>query len=265
MAWLTLFREDNMKSDIIYTNTMVRFYDLMYERILDRSNKEFYLKEINKTKGPVLEIGTGTGRIFLPALESGADIHGIDISENMQNYLKNKLDLNEHSRLIFADIRNFELNRKFNLIIAPFRMFSHVLTMDDQLSALKCVKEHLADNGRFIFDVFLPNLELINKGISNTLVCDVEYEPGKFAKRYDSSKPDYINQQQHVIFKYEWDDAGGKSSEIIEFSFRYFFRYELEHLIARSGLKLDKMYGDFEYNEFGSESKNMVCVCKKSV
>jgi len=254
-----------MDNNHIYTETMVRFYDLMYERILDKSNKEFYLKEINKSKGPVLEIGTGTGRIFLPALESGTDIYGIDISENMQKYLKNKLDAMEHYRLIFADMRDFKLERKFNLIIAPFRMFSHLLTIDDQLSALGKVKEHLAENGKFIFDVFLPNLELINKGNEYSLIFEGEYEPGKSVKRYESAGPDYINQLQHVLFKYEWDNDGGKSSEIIEFAFRYFFRYELENLVARSGLKLEKMYGDFEYNDFGTESKNMVCVCSKSV
>ncbi|MFI5144940.1 MAG: hypothetical protein ACHQJ4_05030, partial [Ignavibacteria bacterium] len=176
---------------------------------------------------------------------------------------KNKLDVNEHSRLIFADIRNFELNRKFNLIIAPFRMFSHVLTIDDQLSALKCVKKHLADKGRFIFDVFLPNLERIDKGNEYSLIFDGEYEPGKSVKRYESARPDYTNQLQHVLFKYEWDENGVLHNESMEFPFRYFFRYELEHLIARSGLKLDKMYGDFEYDEFCPESKNMVCVCSK--
>jgi SAM-dependent methyltransferase len=254
-----------MDNNHIYTNTMVRFYDLMYERILDKSNKEFYLKEINNTQGPILEIGTGTGRIFLSALQSGSDIYGIDISDVMQEYLKEKMNSMEHYRLKFADVRNFEFRKKFALILAPFRMFSHMLTIDDQLSALIKIKEHLAEKGKFIFDVFLPNLERIDKGNEYTLIFEGEYEPGKSVKRYESAGPDYVNQIQHVLFKYEWDEDDGLHNESVEFPFRYFFRYELEHLIARAGLKLDKMYGDFEYNEFGKESKNMVCVCSKSV
>jgi SAM-dependent methyltransferase len=254
-----------MDNNFIYTKTMVRFYDLMYERILDKSTREFYLNEINKTKGPVLEVGTGTGRIFLPALKAGADIYGIDISEVMQNYLKDKMYEKEHYRLKFADVRDFDLEQKFNLIIAPFRIFSHMLTIDEQLSALIHIKNHLSDGGKFIFDVFLPNLERIDKGNEYSLIFDGEYEPGKCVKRYESARPDYTNQIQHVMFKYEWDENDGLHNESIEFPFRYFFRYELEHLMARSGLNLDKMYGDFEYNEFGPQSKNMVCVCKKSV
>ncbi len=243
---------------------MVRFYDVMYERLLDKSNKEFYLNEISKSKGPVLEIGTGTGRIFIPSLNSGADMHGIDISEIMQKYLKERIEAKDHDRLILADVRDFQLSKKFDLIIAPFRIFSHLLTIDDQLSALKNIKDHLSDSGRFIMDVFLPNLEMINKGSEYSLVFDGEYEAGKNVKRYESGRPDYTNQLQYVLFKYVWEENDGLHDETIEFPFRYFFRFELEHLIARSGLKLDKMYGDFQYNEFSPSSKNMVCVCSKT-
>lgn len=251
-----------MNNNFIYTDTMVRFYDIV-TKDMARNDKNFYQNEIIKTSGKVLEIGTGTGRNFIPAINQGADIYGIDISRNMMNYLKKRIKPNEHSRIKFADIRNFDFGFKFELIIAPFNMFLHLLTIDDQLSALRNIYSQLSAGGVFIFDVFVPDLERVANGSNETLRFEGEYEPGKCFKWYDSAKPDYFNQTSHVSFKYVWEE-NGMHEEIIEFPFRYLFRFELEHLIARSGLQLEKMYGDFNYGELNSQSKNFVSVCKRN-
>jgi SAM-dependent methyltransferase len=213
--------------------------------------------------GPVLEIGCGTGRIFTEAINKGVDIYGIDISKLMQNYLKKKIQRKDYFRLKLADVRKFNFGKGFNLIIVPFRMFSHLISVEDQLQALGNIHNHLRHGGRFIFDVFLPDLDLIKKGIENSIVFEGEHEPGKRLQRLQSSIPDYINQTQHVKFKDIWEETDGVHEDSFEFPMRYFFRYELEHLIARANLKLVKMNGDFHKNEINSSSKDMVCVCTK--
>jgi hypothetical protein len=44
---------------------------------------------------------------------------------------------------------------------------------------------------------------------------------------------------------------------------RFFFRHELEHLVARSKLKLDHIYGDYEGHDLTSESKDFIVVCRR--
>jgi SAM-dependent methyltransferase len=243
---------------------MVRFYDITYDHMLEKQSRDYYVELILECDGPVLEIGTGTGRIFLRALSAGADIYGIDISTNMLNKLKSKMPENKHFRLHYQDARNFELDKKFELIIAPFRMFSHLITVDDQLGALNTIREHLADDGKFIFDVFIPKLELISVGTREQLILDVEYEPGKSLKRYDTVKPDYIHQIQHITFKFVWNDIDGQNEDSTTFPFRYFFRYELEHLLARANLTIEKIYGDFYGNSLEQSQKEFVVVCRKN-
>ena len=251
-----------MKKNYTYSAAMVRFYDIVYKSISGYDDMDFYMNEIRKAKGPVLEVGTGTGRIFCKALEDGADIYGIDISKLMQNYLKKKIQRKDYFRLKLVDVRKFKFGKKFNLIIAPFRMFSHLISVEDQLQALRNIRGNLRPGGRFIFNVFLPNLELINKGLDKTLGFDGEHEPGMKLQRYESAKPDYINQIQHVKFTDIWEETDGIHEDSYEFPMRYFFRYELEHLITSANLKL-KMYGDFQYNKINPSSKEMVCVCAK--
>lgn len=252
-----------MEDSYIYNETMVRFYDIIYDHLLDRQSRDFYIERIKECKEPVLEIGTGTGRIFLRGLEAGADIYGIDVSTNMLNYLKSRLPEKEHYRLDHQDVRDFRLNKKFDLIIAPFRMFSHVLTIDDQLAALRSIREHLTDKGRFIFDVFVPKADRIDSETWQDLVIDLEYETGKRLQRFDIVTPDYIHQIQHITFKFFWDEENGSHQESIEFPFRYFFRYELEHLLTRANLKIEKMYGDFYGHSLEEVHNEFLLVCSK--
>lgn len=245
-----------------YPENFSRFYDTVYNslRTIDR---DFYLKKIKESKGVVLEIGTGTGRFFLEALKAGADIYGIDVSENMLRILKSRLPTEEHHRIFLMDALDMRLERKFDLIIAPFRVFSHVISTSDQLQFLNNVHAQLNEGGTFIFDLFVPDPKFTREGFKDTVDFDGEYEPGKKLRRTVSIVPDLIHQINHVTMKLEWDEDGIMKEESFPFQMRYFYRYELEHLIARSKLHLEKIYGDYEESELTNESKDFIIVCKK--
>ena len=115
-----------------YNEATVRFYDVLYDQLTGvlKSGKEradFYLEEISGAKGAVLEAGVGTGMIFVPALAEGADIYGIDKSELMYEKVMAKLNETDRSRITLQDIRDFRLDKKFSLVISPFRVFQHLL------------------------------------------------------------------------------------------------------------------------------------------
>ena len=63
--------------------------------------------------------------------------------------------------------------------------------------------------------------------------------------------------------KFEWEEDGNAKEDSFKFPFRYYFRYELENIIARFSLRLDKMYGDFKNNDLTEDSKDFVIVCSK--
>ena len=46
---------------------------------------------------------------------------------------------------------------------------------------------------------------------------------------------------------------------------RYFFRFEVEHLLARCGLDEEALYGDFAGSEFRGSSPAMVWVARRSL
>jgi SAM-dependent methyltransferase len=251
-----------MSANVEYPDTFARFYDVIYSH-LQTVDLDYYLRTILSTKGPVLEIGVGTGRFFIDALHGGADMYGIDLSESMLKQLRSKLGSEDHHRVFHQDARSLHLDKKFDLVIAPFRVFSHLIEPDDQLLALNSVFDHLNPGGRFIFDLYVPNLNILLNGINEQVDFEGEYAPGKKVRRIVSAKSDLIRQVSSVTMTLTWDDGTGEHTESWHLPMRYFFRYELEHLVHRSKLTLKHIYGDYEEHELGPESKDFIVVCER--
>lgn len=245
-----------------YPESFARFYDLIYHHLRDGVDNEFFLKHIKKARR-ILEIGVGTGRFFMEALDSGADIYGIDISDSMLLVLKNKLPAGERYRISNRDFRDFSFDRKFDLILAPFRVFMHIQEKDDQLQALGNAYQHLEPGGTLIFDVFIPNLEQLINGLEEITDFDSEYEPGKRLKRIVSTRPDLVRQLIDIRFRIEWDTDTGMKEEIWDTRLRFFFRYELEHLLERTRFENYSILGDYQGNPLDEKSKEFIVICRK--
>jgi len=246
-----------------YPDFIARFYDIIYHNVRDGVDNRFFLDQASSVKGKVLEIGAGTGRLFTEALKKGVDIYAVDISKSMVAVLKSKIPAKDHCRVMTANVVDMAWDFKFDLIIAPFRMFSHLTEVEEQLKFLQNVHRHLTGRGKFIFDVFVPDPSLLVNGIKDMTDFDAEYEPGKNVKRILNSRPDLINQVLNVSMKLVWDEDNGTIEKEWEFRMRYFFRYELEHLISLSPLRLKVTYGDYQMNPLNAGSKDFIMVCTR--
>lgn len=246
-----------------YPENFARFYDLIYHELRDGVDHNFFLDEIKKAKGKVLEIGAGTGRLFRDALNSGADIYGIDISKSMINILSGKLKDKDRNRISLQNIIDFKYDHQFSLIIAPFRVIMHLIEKSEQLKAINNVYKHLKPGGKFIFDTFIPDLKQLIKGLDHQVDFEGDYIKGKKLKRIVSTKPDLINQLINVEFRLEWEE-NKIMHEDWKLELRYFFRYELEHLIERSHFEKYEIFGDFEGNKLNEKSKEYIIICRKN-
>ena len=69
-------------------------------------------------------------------------------------------------------------------------------------------------------------------------------------------------QQLHVTLRHERSRAGELiASECVPLTLRYFFRYELEHLLARAGFRAE-FYGGFDRRPFDHVSGETVVVAR---
>jgi SAM-dependent methyltransferase len=181
----------------------------------------------------------------------------------MLGILNAKLPEDQRHRISRQNIVDFSADRRFALVLAPFRVMMHLTGKEDQLRAINNVYDHLEPGGRFIFDVFIPDLKQLISGLSDVTDFEGEYEPGKKVRRTVNTRPDLLRQIINVSFHMEWDSEDGIGSDDWTFAMRYYFRYELEHLIERSSFREYKIYGDYKGSELNEASKEFVVICKK--
>ena len=156
-------------------------------------------------------------------------------------------------------MRKFDLDNKFEVIIVTFRTFQHLYTVEDQLQSLKNIKSHLKPGGVFVFDVYVPSLKYIEKGNWQWIDDEEIKLPGIKGK----TKIDYRNRydmgEQIMYQEYRFRYPNGEE-KTAPFKMRFFFRFEIEHLLALADFKVKNLYGDFMKGKFTSNSPEMVWI-----
>jgi SAM-dependent methyltransferase len=247
-----------------YPEFVARFYDAVYAQVRDGVDNEYYVSRMAAAGGPVLEIGSGTGRLLREALRRGADAWGIDVNPTMVERCRAQLAPADRGRVSVADAVSMRLGRRFALVAAPFRVLSHVADVGDQLRLLDTVHEHLLPGGAFLFDLYVPSLKLLLEGMPETCDFDGEWSPGRRIRRFVSSAPaDLSRQTNRVTMRFVWEESGAERRGDWVFEMRFFFRFEIEHLVARSKLRLESLSGDFEGSPLAAASREYVVVCRR--
>ncbi len=157
---------------------IAKYYDTVIGKGYEIKN---YLNEkINKYKRnvkSVLELGCGTGTNLL-SFKKDIEVFGLDISREMLRIAKKKVP---EGNFYLQDIRNFRLNKKFDLIICLYDTLNHILIFNDWRRLFSNIKKHLNYNGLFIFDInAIARLEyisaispIVHEFDTNYLIVDV--------------------------------------------------------------------------------------------
>lgn len=224
---------------------------------------QFYSDLIEKYGEPVLELMCGTGRLTIPYAEKGIDITGIDLSEEMLGSGREKIKQKGlEVEMIKADCRDFTLNRKFKFIFIPFSSIQLLLGRDDIEACFKCVRNHLEDDGRFVFSVFNPDLTILNRDPEEESRFRQFDDPDGRGKVTISEKTSYNRASQILTARwfFTFADNGEKVEKIL--NVRILFPQELDILINHFGFEIEDKFGDFDFSKFESSSPHQLFVCK---
>lgn len=257
-----------------YDRTDAGIYD-SFSTGLD-GDEAFYVEEAVKAAGPVLEIGCGTGRITIPIAEADVPLVGLDQAPAMLEVARRKIaglpeETRQRIRIVEGDMRTFKLDRRFALAIIPYRAFLHMMTADDQRRALICIREHLADGGRLVFNVFDPSIEIIAAYMKplGRAMCHMgsftHPETGRRVMVSGTRRYDPVEQtlEEHRFFE-EVDDEGGVFSKTITpLYLRYVHRFEMQYLLELCGFEVEALYGDFRRGPF-QHGHEQVWVARKA-
>lgn len=241
----------------------------------DRPDVGFFVAAARESGGPVLEIGCGTGRVLIPTARAGIATVGLDLSPGMLAVCREKLRrepeaVRSRVELVQADMRGFELRRRFALVTIPFRPFQHLLTVRDQLACLENIRRHLVDGGRLILDLFNPSLDyLANRRLGEEFGEEPEFsmpDGRRVIRRHKIVADDRFTQVIGVELLYYVTHQDGREERLVHaFQMRYLFRFEAEHLLARAGFRLEELYADYEKRPYGSSYPgDLILIARKT-
>jgi len=235
------------------------YYDLTYGR--NFKDIPFYTDITKNIKGKVLEVACGSGRIYLELLKAGVDIYGIDLSEKMLEGLKKKAaERNLEPKVSLADMRNFNLDETFEMIIIPARSFIHNITTDDQLSTLECCRTHLTDNGRLVMNLFYPSRDVMATKYGRETIIPMD-KPVQGMELVTWSG--FVNEPDQVIVtRFTWKQDGKVVSEF-KSELAYIYKREFELLLRLAGFSSWQVYGGFDYQPLESINQETVWIINK--
>jgi SAM-dependent methyltransferase len=258
-------------TNALYDSFIADYYDespVVKGRLQDVA---FYRDAARDFGDPVLELGCGTGRITMALAEAGKRVTGLDLSERMlERATKKRAALftedRERVHLVQGDMVQFDLGEKFRLAIIPFRPLQHLLKVEQQMNCLECVRKHLAPSGRLILDVFQTDAERMHDPIHMREMLVMEYNTadGRHIKIYERvaafHRAEQINDVEMI---YSVVHPGGRKERLVfAWPLRYFFRYEVEHLLARCGFQVAAEYGNFDWTPIQDDSPEMIFVAE---
>jgi SAM-dependent methyltransferase len=244
-----------------------RYYDADYAD--HDEDIDFYLQMARRVDGPLLELMCGSGRVLLPLARAGHEITGVDISPAMLARCRARLErerLLDRVTLVEADVVELELEGRFDLALIAINSFMHLLDAPAQLAALERIHAHLNPGGLLILDLFNPDPRTLSADESVLLfVKSFTLEDGRSVQKYLVQQRDFATQTNHVQFIYDKIDAAGQvRREIIPFAMRWLYRYELEHLLARAGFRIEVVYGGYDLLPYESASAQLLVVAARA-
>jgi SAM-dependent methyltransferase len=249
-----------MSNSSIYDNA--RHYDALFR---GPDDLPFYQEHIENYGGPVLELACGTGRLTIPLRQGGADITGLDSSEQMLSVARTKAErAGVAIQFVHADARDYTLDREFKVIFIANNTLCHILANDDLVSLLRCLRRHLATTGRFILDVFTPAFKFLTRDPSQRFPVGEYDDPDGRGHVIVTESQIYnpATQVKHSTWHYELQGTG--ETWDVPVDLRMYYPQKLDALLHYNGFVIEHKFGDFDGSPFSANSPRQVIVSRPS-
>lgn len=222
-------------------NRYASYYDTLY------ADKDYpvecdYLEAILRFFSPhpvktVLDLGCGTGGHATLLSQRGYQVLGVDRSSEMLAVAREKTGSLAGPEITFlqGDLRNLELGRTFDAVIAMFAVMGYQTTNHDLVNALQSVRRHLKPGGIFTFDAWYGPAVITQRPVDRYKQVE---NPGERLIRFARPSLDLITHVVEVNYKVIRIQDGQVVDEVDEtHAMRFFFIQELVYYLDTCGFE----------------------------
>jgi len=247
------------------------FYDWENARTLGRADVPFWRRVTSQARGPVLELGSGTGRVTLPLARSGVRIVGIDRSAPMLERTLRRVRAMRRQRrgrarvprLTRGDIRALPFGSHiFSMTLAPYGILQSLLSDRALGSTLDEVARVLRPGGLFGMDLvpdvprwgeYQDKVQMRGRaagGVHLTLIESV---------RQDRRRRLTIFTQRYVARR-----GGTVTEQAFDLRFRTLPIRHMIRRLERRGFTIEALIGDYRGRPFDQRAEAWIILARTS-
>lgn len=202
--------------------------------------------------GPALEFAIGTGRVAVPLSQRGVSVTGIELSRPMIEQLRTKVDA-DTIPVVVGDMASAVAPGTFTLVYLVFNTISNLLEQPEQVACFRNAARHLIRGGRFVIELWVPELRKLPPGQQATVW---HCEPGYIGlDTYD------VLGQQVVSHHFRFGE--GRQAQLLRSPHRYIWPAELDLMAQLAGFELESRHADWTGSEFTADSRSHVSVYRQ--
>jgi SAM-dependent methyltransferase len=249
-------------------------------------------------------VACGTGRVLLPLVRAGSRVVGIDASPSMLRICRRKLadepkEVASRASRVEDVMRRFDVDStsasgaestsasgaesgsgdplhaaddaggggSFDLAVIAVKSFAYLQTPDDQLACLRTIRRHLRPGGRLAVDLLHPTPAWLAEPVGSLHqdLCQVVSDGGIVHRIESVVAVDLAAQVKVIRSMYELIAVDGSvRKRVVEWPFRYTYRYEAQYLLERAGFEVEAVHGGYDRRPFTSDDRAMVFVARRA-
>ncbi len=199
--------------------------------------------------GAALELAIGTGRVGIPLRERGVPVSGVEIAAPMLAKLREKASETEIP-VVLGDMTDATVPGRFSLVFLVFNGISNVLTQAEQVTCFRNAARHLSPGGRFLIELWVPDLRRLPPGQGATVFAT---EPGYIGL----DTVDLLNQ---IVVSHHFRFGDGPQAELFRSPHRWVWPAELDLMAQLAGFELESRHADWNGAPFTAESRSHISV-----
>ena len=201
--------------------------------------------------GPILEFAIGTGRVAVPLAQRGIPIAGIELAPPMAAELRKKAD-EATIPVVIGDMTTATVPGRFSLVFLVFNGISNVLTQAEQVACFRNAAKHLQPGGRFLVELWVPDLRRLPPGNTATVFTA---EPNYIGL-------DTVDTLNQVVVSHHFRFGEGNEATLFRSPHRYVWPAELDLMAQIAGFTLESRHADWSGSPFTAESRSHISVYK---
>ncbi len=249
-------------------DALARLYDLDLSD--DPGDLDLYLALAARSGGPILELGSGSGRLAVPLAAAGYEVTGLDLDRAMLDRARASAeaqgtDVAARLSWVEADMIDARLPGAgaFRLAFVALNSLLVLGSRDAQRAVFRTMAAHLAPGGIAVVDVWQPDADDLAR-FDGRLILEwgrVDAVTGRQVTKIGSAQHDAPSQSVTLTTLYEESAPGEPAGRWMRVDrMRLVSADELRGFAEDAGLEIELVAGGYDLAPVGPGSERAVLV-----